>query len=67
MNEEVEFEEEEESIGQAPRQQENIPGLAKFLMKSGIIKTTKQANVALGFIAILAFGLSLYIFVNFAF
>ncbi len=67
MNGEVEFEEEETSILQVPRQQENIPGLAKFLMKTGFIKTTKQANAALGLIALLAFGLSLYIFVNFVF
>jgi capsule polysaccharide export protein KpsE/RkpR len=67
MNEEVEFEEEENLIGQIPQQQENIPGLAKFLMKTGVIKTTKQANLALGLIAIISFTLSLYIFVNFTF
>ncbi|MFO0718714.1 MAG: hypothetical protein U0522_01660 [Candidatus Paceibacterota bacterium] len=67
MNEEVEFEEENTLINQVPKQIENIPTLAKILMKTGVIKTTQQANLALGVIAIIAFVASLYVFANFVF
>lgn len=66
-DEEVQFEEENNLINQVPVQQISVPTLAKFLMKTGIIKTTKQANLVLGLIAIVAFGVSLYVFVNFVF
>lgn len=67
MNEEVEFEEENTLINQVPVQQINVPTLARFLMKTGVIKTPQQANIALGLIAIIAFALSLYVFANFVF
>ncbi len=61
----VEFEEEDTLLAQAPRQMENVPTLCKILIKTGLIKTVAQANIVLAIIGIGAFALSIYVFLNF--
>jgi len=61
----VEFEQEED-LELASRVQ-FVPTLAKILMRWGIVKDTKQANVALVIIAIACFLLTIYVIVNYVF
>ncbi len=61
----VEFDEENTLMEQMPKQVENVSGMTKFVMKTGLVKTESQVSVVLFVLAICLFPFAIYIIVKF--